>query len=166
MASADFSYAFSLHCCINSLCFFFWRRHMRSPGVMRLSFYWSLLDIPLCLPCDILASLSIARLPLHIGLLSTSCSSGPVFALQLPSDSASRQTPLLVTNGSYHKGPFRTFTLWRRAVPGARQRGALLRAPLFFALTTTVSAAKESGSKIYYLTKPAHHYIFHTEIYN
>ncbi len=52
-------------------------------------------DLPWHLPNSYWASLSNARLPRCSGLLSGFCSSDPEFRLTLPSDSASRRTPLL-----------------------------------------------------------------------
>jgi len=45
-------------------------------------------------PNDYRASPSIAGLPHRAGLVPGSCSSSPRFALRLPSDPASRRTPL------------------------------------------------------------------------
>ena len=56
-----------------------------------------------------------------------------VLCLQLPSDSPSRRTPLLLANGWHYQPPYRTFTDERAPMPGALEKKATgASAPIAF----------------------------------
>ena len=92
MASADFSVSFPMPRDLGSLIF---RQKRRPPRVRRGSFPRLPPDLPLSSPSGYRASLSAARLPHDRRPCIRFLFVGSGFCLQLPSDTASRQSPCL-----------------------------------------------------------------------
>ena len=95
-----------------------------SPGTTRFFPSIYLLYLPHAIPCSDWASTCLAALPSHIAFYAISVRQARGLPVvfphnRLPSDSTSRWTPLPSAISFPLPGGFDSFTLWKRAPPGA-----------------------------------------------